>query len=100
MFDLYCISSPEFLDISQNLSNFLFTISDIFPTKKEAKSVIGTQTLTNSDNKTFIGSPETIKERLEPLLNKTQAEELKVVTICEPFSARAESYRLLKELFS
>ena len=36
MFNLYRISSPEFLAISQKLTKILFSISDIRPTKKEA----------------------------------------------------------------
>ena len=71
-----------------------------FPTQSEAKSTLNGNISTPADNRSFIGSPKTIKKALQPLLDQTQAEELKIVTICEPFSARAESYRLIRELFS
>ena len=71
-----------------------------FPTQEEAKSILNKKIPTQADNRSFIGSPKTIKEGLKPLLDQTQAEELKIVTICEPLTARAESYRLIKELFA
>ena len=43
----------------------------------------------------LIGTAEQIVEQLQPLLAASTADELMVVTICEPLSARIRSYELL-----
>ena len=54
----------------------------------------------DKENRTFVGSPETVKEKLQPLLEEVQPEELKIITICEPFVARKKSYDLIKNIFN
>lgn len=68
-----------------------------FPTLEESKEFINSEEDTPNENRTFIGSPETVKEKLKPLLDKVVPEELKVITICEPISERMHSYELLRE---
>ena len=70
-----------------------------FPTLEEAKGSIKLNNAEDKDNRTFVGSPETVKERLQPLLDEAQPEELKIITICEPFLARKRSYDLIKNIF-
>ena len=70
-----------------------------FPTMEESKKQINIESDSDSDNRTFIGSSSTVKDKLKPLLEKVVPEELKIITICEPFSAREESYRLIKDIF-
>ena len=80
----------------QNSQRGLFSA---FPTLEEAKSSVKLNQTNDKENRTFIGSPETVKGKLQPLLDEAQPEELKVVTICEPFSARKKSYDLIKKIF-
>jgi len=47
-----------------------------------------------------VGSPQTVRQKLEPILEKVDPEELKIITICEPFSARVRSYDLIKQSFA
>ena len=70
-----------------------------FPTMEESKKQINIESDSDSDNRTFIGSSSSVKDKLKPLLEKVVPEELKIITICEPFSAREESYRLIKDIF-
>ena len=70
-----------------------------FPTIEESKKQINIESDSDSDNRTFIGSSSSVKDKLKPLLEKVVPEELKIITICEPFSAREESYRLIKDIF-
>ena len=70
-----------------------------FPTMEESKKQINIESASDSDNRTFVGSPSLVKDKLKPLLEKVVPEELKIITICEPFSAREESYRLIKDIF-
>ena len=70
-----------------------------FPTMEESKKQINIESDSDSDNRTFIGSSSSVKDKLKPLLEKVAPEELKIITICEPFSAREESYRLIKDIF-
>ena len=69
-----------------------------FPTMEESKKQINIESDSDSDNRTFIGSSSSVKDKLKPLLEKVVPEELKIITICEPFSAREESYRLIKDI--
>ena len=71
-----------------------------FPTLEEAKGSIKLNNSDDKENRTFVGSPETVKEKLQPLLEEAQPEELKIITICEPFLARKKSYDLIKNIFS
>ena len=71
-----------------------------FPTLEEAKGSIQLNNSDDKENRTFVGSPETVKEKLQPLLDEAQPEELKIITICEPFLARKKSYDLIKNIFS
>jgi len=71
-----------------------------FPTLEEAKDSINGDLVRTNDNRTFIGTAQTIREKLQPILNKVEPEELKIITICEPFSARVRSYDLIKQSFA
>ena len=71
-----------------------------FPTLEEAKDSINGDLVRTNDNRTFVGAAQTIREKLEPILNKVEPEELKIITICEPFSARVRSYDLIKQSFA
>jgi luciferase family oxidoreductase group 1 len=67
-----------------------------FPTMEESRSQINA----GSDNRTFVGSPGLVKDKLKPLLDKVVPEELKIITICESFPARQESYQLINDIFN
>ena len=71
-----------------------------FPTLEEAKDSINGDLARTNDNRTFVGTAQTIREKLQPILNKVEPEELKIITICEPFSARVRSYDLIKKSFA
>jgi len=71
-----------------------------FPTMEESRSQINIESVTETDNRTFVGSPTLVKDKLKPLLDKVVPEELKIITICEPFSARKESYQLINDTFN
>lgn len=47
----------------------------------------------------FVGSPATIKERLFPLIEQTQADEVMILTMVHDHEARQHSYELMAELF-
>ena len=46
----------------------------------------------------FVGAPATVRERLDPLIAATQADELMVTTMVYDHAARRRSYELLAEL--
>ena len=69
-----------------------------FPTFEEAKESISGDLVKTNDNKTFVGSPQTVRQKLQPILDKVNPEELKIITICEPFSSRVRSYDLILSL--
>ena len=71
-----------------------------FPTFEEAKDSISGDLVKTNDNKTFVGSPQTVRQKLQPILDKVNPEELKIITICEPFSSRVRSYDLINHSFS
>ena len=71
-----------------------------FPTLREAKESINGDLAENNDNRTFVGSSQSIRQKIQPLLDKVKPEELKIITICEPFSARVRSYDLMNQSFS
>ena len=71
-----------------------------FPTMQEAKDSINGDLVETNDNRTFVGTAQTVREKLQPILNKVEPEELKIITICEPFSARVRSYDLIKQSFA
>ena len=71
-----------------------------FPTLEEAKDSINGDLVRTNENRTFVGTAQTIREKLQPILNKVEPEELKIITICEPFSARVRSYDLIKQSFA
>tara|TARA_B100001250_G_scaffold395912_1_gene401325 strand:+ start:5412 stop:6392 length:981 start_codon:yes stop_codon:yes gene_type:complete len=74
--------------------------SSCFPSKKEALEEIDYSYLSEAESRPFVGSQETIQKRLNPMVKAVNPEELKVITICEPFQEKKESYKLLKELFN
>jgi luciferase family oxidoreductase group 1 len=47
----------------------------------------------------FVGSPATVRERLEPMIAATQADELMVITAVFDHEARKKSYSLLADAF-
>lgn len=71
-----------------------------FPTFEEAKDSISGDLVKTNDNKTFVGSPQTVRQKLQPILDKVNPEEIKIITICEPFSSRVRSYDLINQSFS
>ena len=71
-----------------------------FPTLREAKESINGDLVESNDNRTFVGSSQSIRQKIQPLLDKVKPEELKIITICEPFSARVRSYDLINQSFS
>ena len=71
-----------------------------FPTLSEAKESINGDLLETNDNRTFVGSSQSVRQKIQPLLDKVKPEELKIITICEPFSARVRSYDLINQSFS
>ena len=73
--------------------------SSSFPLVKEALNEINFESLGKGKTRPFIGSQDTIYERLQPLIKKVDPEELTVITICEPFDAKTKSYKLMKDLF-
>ncbi|MEP7291151.1 MAG: LLM class flavin-dependent oxidoreductase [Chloroflexota bacterium] len=48
----------------------------------------------------FVGSPATVREKLLPLIEATQADELMVLTMVHDHAARVHSYDLLAQLFA
>ena len=52
-----------------------------FPTLEEAKDSINGDLARTNDNRTFVGTAQTIREKLQPILNKVEPEELKIITI-------------------
>ena len=71
-----------------------------FPTLQEAKQSVNGDLIQTNDNRTFVGSPQTVRQKLQPILDKVDPEELKIITICEPFSSRVRSYDLIKQSFA
>ena len=71
-----------------------------FPTLREAEESINGDLVETNDNRTFVGSSQSIRQKIQPLLDKVKPEELKIITICEPFSARVRSYDLINQSFS
>ena len=71
-----------------------------FQTFEEANDSISGDLVKTNDNKTFVGSPQTVRQKLQPILDKVNPEELKIITICEPFSSRVRSYDLINQSFS
>jgi hypothetical protein len=67
---------------------------------REAKESINGDLAETNDNRTFVGSSQSIRQKIQPLLDKVKPEELKIITICEPFSARVRSYDLINQSFS
>jgi luciferase family oxidoreductase group 1 len=47
----------------------------------------------------FVGAPATVRERLEPLIAATKADELMITTMIHDHAARRRSYELLAEAF-
>jgi luciferase family oxidoreductase group 1 len=47
----------------------------------------------------IVGSPSTVRARLEPLIEQTQADELMILTMVHDHAARLHSYDLLAEAF-
>ena len=73
--------------------------SSSFPLVEEALKEIGLKSLGKGERKPFVGAQETVYDRLQPLINEVKPDELKIVTICEPFNAKTRSYKLMKDLF-
>ncbi len=68
--------------------------------RRSQKRQINIESASDTDNRTFIGSPSVVKDKLKPLLDKVVPEELKIITICEPLSAKEESYHLINGIFN
>ena len=74
-----------------------------FPTVAEAESHLWTEyeraVVEQARNRSFVGAPEQIREKLEALAATFEADELVVVTITEDERTRLHSYELLAEAF-
>ena len=76
--------------------------SSSFPLVKEARKEFKetrSNPLGEGPKRPFVGAKNTIYERLQPLIKLAAPEELKIITICEPFEAKTNSYKLIKEVF-
>ena len=52
------------------------------------------------EGKSIVGDQKYVEGQLMKILEETNADELKIITICESMSSKKESYRLIKEIFS
>ena len=67
-----------------------------FPTLEEATKKIKEK----EEGKSIVGDQKYVEGQLMKILEETNADELKIITICESMSSKKESYRLIKEIFS
>ena len=67
-----------------------------FPTLEEATKKIKDK----EEGKSIVGDQKYVEGQLMKILEETNADELKIITICESMSSKKESYRLIKEIFS
>ena len=78
-------------------------MSGPFPTVAEAEAHLWTEyertVVEQARDRTFVGAPEQVRERLEALAATYEADELVVVTITEDERTRLRSYELLAEVF-
>ena len=49
---------------------------------------------------TFIGGPDTVKQKLEEFLNETEVNEIMVTSHIYDHAARIRSYEIVSEIFS
>jgi luciferase family oxidoreductase group 1 len=57
------------------------------------------QRISANRRRVFVGSPQTMRERLTPLIAETAADELMITTMIHDHAARRRSYELLAEAF-
>lgn len=69
-----------------------------FPTLEEATKKIKDKD--KEEGKSIVGDQKYVEGQLMKILEETNADELKIITICESMSSKKESYRLIKEIFS
>ena len=69
-----------------------------FPTLEEATKKIKDKD--KEEGKSIVGDQKFVEGQLMKILEETNADELKIITICESMSSKKESYRLIKEIFS
>lgn len=55
--------------------------------------------ITRNREKLFVGSPQTVMQKISPLIAQSQADEVMVITAVYDHEARARSYSLLAEAF-
>ncbi|MGI9345326.1 MAG: LLM class flavin-dependent oxidoreductase [Gammaproteobacteria bacterium] len=70
-----------------------------FATTEEAAIALQNKPAAENE-RALIGTPEQLRSKLQKLVEKSDADELMVVTICEPIQARIKSYSLLQETVS
>jgi alkanesulfonate monooxygenase SsuD/methylene tetrahydromethanopterin reductase-like flavin-dependent oxidoreductase (luciferase family) len=56
--------------------------------------------ITDNRKRLFVGTPATVRERLAPLIEATQADEVMVTTMIYDHAARRRSYELLAKAFA
>jgi luciferase family oxidoreductase group 1 len=62
-------------------------------------SPVDRQRITANRARLFVGKPATVRERLQPLLEATQADEVMITTMIYDHAARRRSYELLAQEF-
>ena len=48
-----------------------------FPTLYEAKESINGDLIATNDNRTFVGAPQTVRQKLQPILDKVRSRRVK-----------------------
>ncbi len=66
--------------------------SDAYPWTEQERAFVETQS-----NLWIVGSPQTVKAKIEEKVRETNADEVMVSTTIHDYGKRLESYRLLKE---
>jgi luciferase family oxidoreductase group 1 len=63
-------------------------------------SPIDRERMRRNRQRVFVGSPATVRERLAPLVEATQADEVMITTMIYDHAARKRSYELMSEAFA
>jgi alkanesulfonate monooxygenase SsuD/methylene tetrahydromethanopterin reductase-like flavin-dependent oxidoreductase (luciferase family) len=77
---------------------------DVYPTPEEAAEYNYTpferQQIDDWTRSHVVGAPETVRERLDALVDRTGVDELMVTTMVHSHAERVESYRRLAKTFA
>ncbi len=93
--DLALSVQHAFLRIQTGRSGPLASPAEI---KAAALTPVELMQMSSLKEKHFVGSPATVSERLMPLIERTQADELMVLTMVHDHAARKHSYDLVANL--